>query len=168
MGGIIAVLVGLPIAAFGFRVMRDPMRLSLLAPREEGYYQRLFFDASSRNSARGLGALLCLFGISIVMEGLGHALGVPYLHAAATGIWILMALTFAVFFCLSMGLSVWRLARGKGFGRSDWFLMRQKGIELGPIDVFPQITPRMDKEARLFTVGLINLVCIAAGAAIVR
>ena len=168
MGSIVAVLVGLPVAVFGFLVMRSPIRVSLLAPREEGYYQRAFFDASSRNSTRGFGALVCLFGAGIATDGLGHALRAPHLQAAATGIWLLMSLTFAALFCFGVGLSVWRLITGKSPGWSDWFRIRQTGIELGPIDVFPQITPRMEKEARLFTLGLIILVCLAAGAAIVR
>jgi hypothetical protein len=168
MGGIVAVLVGLPVAIFGFLVMRNPMRLSLLAPREEGYYQRAFFDASSRNSTRGLGALISLFGTSIATDGLGHALGAPHVQAAATGIWALACLTFVALFCFGLGLSVWRLVRGKGLGWSDWLRMRQTGIELGPIDVFPQVTPRMEKEARLFTLGLVILVCVAAGVAVVR
>jgi hypothetical protein len=168
MGGIVAVLIGLPVAVFGFLVMRNPMRLSLLAPRDEGYYQRAFFDASSRNSTRGFGALLCLFGTSIATDGLGHALKAQWLQAAATGIWVLMSLTFAVLFCFGVGLSIWRLIKGKGLGWSDWFRMRQRGIELGPIDVFPQITPRMQKEIRLFTFGLIILACLAAALAMVR
>jgi hypothetical protein len=40
MGGIVALPIGLPLAIFGFLVMRNPMTLSLLAPREQGYCQR--------------------------------------------------------------------------------------------------------------------------------
>jgi ABC-type uncharacterized transport system permease subunit len=167
-GGIVAAALGVPIAVFGFLVMRNPMRLSLLAPREKGYYQRAFFDSSSRNSTRGFGALLCLFGVSIATDGAGNAFKSSYLHAAATGIWILMSMTFASLFCFGVGLAIWRVVRGKSLGWSDWFLMRQRGIELGPIDVFPQITPQMQKEARVFTIGLIILTCIAAAAAMLR
>jgi hypothetical protein len=32
MGGLVGILVGLPLAVFGFMVMRNPMRLALLSP----------------------------------------------------------------------------------------------------------------------------------------
>ena len=168
MGAIVAALGGLAVAVFGFLVMRNPMRLSLLTPRQSGYYQRAFLDASSRNSTRGCGALLCLFGTSLAADGLGSLLKAPYLKSAAAGIWVLMGLTFAVLFCFGFGQVVSRLVRGKDLGRSDWFMARQSRIESGPIDVIPQITPRMQIEARLFTAGLIILMCVAVAAAIVR
>lgn len=57
MGGFIGVLVGLPLAVFGFIVMRNPMRLALLSPLSpgaEGYYQRMVLDTSMRNQLRVL------------------------------------------------------------------------------------------------------------------
>ena len=38
---------------------------------------------------------------------------------------------------------------------------------LGPIDVFPAITPQMQKEALLFTLGFIILVSVAVGLALI-
>jgi hypothetical protein len=37
MGGFVGVLVGLPLAVFGFIVMRNPMRLAVFSPGAEGY-----------------------------------------------------------------------------------------------------------------------------------
>jgi hypothetical protein len=168
MGGVVAALIGIPIAVFGFLVMRDPMRLSILAPGDRGYYQRALFDRSSRNSTRGFGVLLCLFGLSIATDGLASVFRTMYLEAISRGIWILMSLVFVALFCSGIVISISRLVRGKSLGWSDWFLMRRRGIELGPIDVFPQVTPQMQRETRLFTVGLAVLVCVAAAAALAR
>ncbi len=168
MGGVIATLIGIPVGFFGFLVMRDPMRISVLAPGEKGYYQRALFDSSSRNSTRGFGALLCLFGLSVATDGLASAFRLTHLEAISGGIWILMSLVFVALFCSGTAISISRLVRGKGLGWSDWFSMRRKGIELGPIDVFPIVTPQMQKEARLFTIALVILVCIAAAAALAR
>lgn len=168
MSGVIAALIGIPVGIFGFLVMRDPMRISVFAPGEKGYYQRALFDSSSRNSTRGFGALLCLFGLSIATNGLASALRMTSLEAISRAIWILMSLVFVALFCSGIAISISRLVRGKSLGWSDWFSMRRKGIELGPIDVFPVVTPQMQKEARFFTIALAILVCIAAAAALAR
>lgn len=167
MGGIVAALVGFPVAVFGFLVMRNPMRLSIFAPRERGYYQRAFFDASSRNSARVFGMMICQFGGGIATEGLASISRTRYLQAAASGLWTLMGLTFVCLWCYGVGHAIWSLVRGKPIGWSEWFRMRKTGIELGPIDVFPAIAPQIEKESLLFTVGFIVLVLVAVGFAII-
>jgi len=168
MGGIVGAFLGLPIAIFGFLVMRNPMRLSILAPGEKGYYQRAFFDASSRNSVRGLGMLICLFGASIATDGLGATFNAHPLHAVSKALTALMGLTFLVLWCLGVGFAIWRALRGKSLGWSDWFQLRRKGMELGEIDVFPPITPQMQREATVFTIGFLVLLCIAASFAFIR
>src|ERR1700726_415039 len=162
MGGIVGVLVGLPISIFGFLVMRDPMRLSIFAPGEGGYYQRMVLDTSQRNSLRAFGMLICLFGAGIATAGLGTAFRARVLQAMSSRLWVLMGLLFAALWCFGVGVSVWQAFRGKSLGLSDWFQSRRRAIELGPIDVFPPITPQMRKEALAFTIGLLILVCIAA------
>ncbi len=79
-----------------------------------------------------------------------------------------MALDFAVLWGLGLLVTIWRLVQGKSVGWSDWFRMRKTGIELGPIDVFPAVTPQMQREATLFTAGFAILVCVAAGLALFR
>ena len=49
--GVVAV-IGLFIGVWGFLVMRNPYRLSILAPSHRGYYQRLVLDTMQRNLLR--------------------------------------------------------------------------------------------------------------------
>jgi hypothetical protein len=169
MGGIAAAaLVGLPVAILGFLVMRNPMRLSILAPGEEGYYQRAFFDASSRNWARALGMLISLFGSSIAAAALAATFKTRVLQDISKGLWALMGLTFLALWCFGVGVAIWRAFRGKSLGWSEWFQMRKRGMELGPIDVSPSITPQMRKETLVFTVVFSVLVSVAAGFALVH
>jgi hypothetical protein len=168
MGGIIGALVGLPIAIFGFLVMRNPMRLSIFARGEEGYYQRMVLDTSQRNSMRAFGVLICLFGTGIATAALGAAFKVRVLQAMSSRLWALMGLLFAAFWCVGVALGIWQALRKKSLGWSDWFQSRRQAIELGPIDVFPPITPQMRKEALVFTIVLLILICVAGGSAISR
>ena len=168
MGGIVAAFIGLPIATFGFLAMRDPMWLSLLAPGEKGYYQRAFFDAYSRNAARALGMLICLFGAGITMQGLGSTFKTQALRSISNGLWSLMVLMFLALWCFGVAHAIWRAIRGKSIGWSEWFEMRKRGIELGPIDLFPPITPKMQKEALACTVGFVILVCLASCFSLIR
>jgi len=168
MGGIVGAIIGLGIAIFGFLVMRDPLRLSIFAPGEEGYYQRMVFDALPRNSLRALGMLVCLFGASIVTAALGAAFKVRALQAMSKGLWALMVLSFLALWCFGIGSAIWQALRGKSSGWSDWFQSRRRAIELGPVDVFPSVTPQMRREALMFTVGFFVLVFVAAEAALIH
>jgi hypothetical protein len=76
MGAAVGTILGLAVAAIGFVVMRDPMKLSLLAPGEEGYYQRMVFDRWPRISLRRMGALVSLFGMVLLCAALGTVLKV--------------------------------------------------------------------------------------------
>lgn len=168
MGGMVAALIGLSVAVFGFLVIWNPMRLSILAPGEEGYYQRALFDPSSRNIARAFGALICLFGGGITTEGLGSTFRKGYLQAASHGLWTLMGLMFLALWCLGIGLAIRNAIRGKPSGWSDWFRMRRAGIELGPLNVLPSTTPQMRRERLLFTIGFAILVFVAVSVALVH
>src|ERR1700704_37158 len=143
MGGVIGVLVGVPLATFGFFVMRNPMRLALLSPWQKGYYQRMVLDTTMRIQLRVLGVLMCLFGASIFTALVGSALKASLLSAVSEGLWVLMSLVFFAAWGAGLILAVWQLFRGELF---DWWRMLKMSTELGPIDVFPPVTPRMQKE----------------------
>ncbi len=168
MGGIVGMIIGLPIAVFGFLVMRNPMRLSIFAPGEEGYYQRMVLDTSQRNSLRAFGMLICLFGTGIATAAMGAAFKARVLQAMSSRLWALMGLLFATFWCFGVGVAIWQALRGKSLGWSDWFQSRRTAIQLGPIDMFPPITPQMRKEALAFTIAFLILVCLAAGFALIH
>jgi len=165
MGGIIGVLIGLPLAVFGFLVMRNPMRLALLSPWSEGYYQRMVLDTGMRNELRVLGILMCLFGAGIFTDLLGAMVKAHFLNAISEGLWVLMGLIFFAAFGFGLILTVVQLFKGQLF---DWFRVWKVSVQLGPIDVFPPITPKMQREANLFTAILLTLVCLAATASLLR
>jgi hypothetical protein len=165
MGGVIGVLVGLPFATFGFFVMRNPMRLALLSPWQKGYYQRMVLDTTMRIQLRVLGVLMCLFGASIFTALVGSALKASLLSAVSEGLWVLMSLIFFAACGAGLILAVWQLFRGELF---DWWRMLKVSTELGPIDVFPPVTPRTQREAKLFTVALLSLAVVATAVALLR
>jgi len=165
MGGIVGVLIGLPLAGFGFLVMRNPMRLALLSPWSESYYQRMVLDTGMRNQLRVLGVLMCLFGAGIFTDSLGAMLKAHFLNAISEGLWVLMGLIFFAAFGFGLILAIVQLFKGQLF---DWFRMWKVSVQLGPIDVFPPVTPRMQREAKLFTAVLLALACLAATASLLR
>jgi hypothetical protein len=112
--------------------------------------------------------LMCLFGAGIATAGLAATFKAPALRAMSNGLWAMMGLLFLSLWCYGVGAAIWQTLRGKSLGWSDWFQSRRRAIELGPIDVFPSITPQMRKEALVFTVGFVILVCLAAGFALIR
>jgi hypothetical protein len=163
MGGIIGVLIGLPLAVFGFLVMRNPMRLALLSPWSEGYCQRLVLDTGMRNQLRVLGALMCLFGAGIFTDLLGVTLKAHFLNDISGGLWVLMGLIFFAAFGFGLIFSIVQLFKGQLF---DWFRVWNVSAQFGPIDVFPAVTPKMRREANLFTAILLTLACLAAVASL--
>ncbi len=148
MGAIVAVLIGLAIAVSGFLVMRNPMRLSMLAPREEGYYQRAFFDASPRNSARAFGMMICLFGGAIATEGLASIFKTRYLQAAASGLWSLMGLTFVFLWCFGIAHAIWNATKGKPLDGLSGFEREKRALNWGPSRFFPRL--RLKCKRKLF------------------
>src|SRR5580700_6660596 len=168
MGGVLGVLVGIALAVFGFLVLRNPMRLALLSPQSpvtEGYYQRMVLDTTMRNQLRVLGVLVCLFGSGIFTASLGAVLKARFLAAISDGLWVLMGLIFCGAWMLGIILLIWQLFKRRA---PNWFEVWRAGVELGPIDMVPPVTPKMQRETRLFTMALLALVTIAAAAALLR
>jgi len=168
MGGFVGVLVGLPLAVFGFIVMRNPMRLALLspfAPGVEGYYQRMVLDTSMRNQLRVLGVLMSLFGASILTASLGAMLKAHFVAAISEALWVLMGLIFCVAWCSGLVILVWQLWKRQV---PDWFAMWRAGLELGPLEMVPSVTPKMQREALAFTVALLALAALASVVAVLR
>jgi hypothetical protein len=145
--------------------MRNPMRLNLnpFSPGEKGYYQRMVLDTTARIQLRVLGVIVCLFGSTILTASLGSALKVRSLSAVSDGLLVLMGLIFFTAWGVGLILAIRQLVKGTLF---DWWKMWRVSAELGQIDVFPLVTPKMQKEARLFTIALLSLALIAAIAAL--
>lgn len=118
MSAVFGVLVGLVLTTFGYLVMRNPMRIGLLAPGAEGYYQRLALDTASRNQIRILGAFVCLFGASILATALGTLFKARALDSISTGLWVLMGCLFIGAWGLGVVLAARSFLKGEGL---DWF-----------------------------------------------
>jgi len=159
MASLIGVLLGLPLATFGFLVMRNPMRLAVLSRGQEGYYQRMVLDSMKRIQLRVVGVLVCLFGAGILTDLLGSGLKVSLLSTVSEGLWVLMGCIFFVAFGFGLILAIRQLIKGEPF---DWWRMWKVSAELGPIDVVPAVTPKMRKEANIFTAALLFFVAVAA------
>ena len=163
MGGFIGVVIGAILATFGFFVMRNPMRLAILAPGARGYYQRMVLDTSSRNQLRMLGVLVCTFGLCIGTAASGGFLKSRILQSISDGLLVLLWLVFISDWVTGLILVIVRLARGQGLG--DWFQIWRTSAVLGEVNVYPPVTPKMRREAILFTVIFGALVCITIIAA---
>jgi hypothetical protein len=163
MGSFITV-IGAILAAFGFLVMRNPMRLAMLAPGARGYYQRMVLDTSSRNQLRILGVLVCTFGLCIGTAASGGLLKSHVLQSISEGFLVLLWLVFISAWVGGLILVIVQLLRGRGFG--DWFQMWRTGAVLGEVNVSPPVTPKMQREAILFTIIFGALVCITIIAAL--
>lgn len=167
MGAIVGIVVGVTLAAFGFVTMRNPMRLNVLPlnPVAEGHYQRMVLDTPTRNGLRILGALVCLFGSSILTAGFGAALRLQSLTSISEGLWVLMGCLFIGAWVSGAVLSVWQLSKGQAF---NWFEALKLSAQLGPVDVVPSMTPRMQRESRIYTAALLTLAGIAALMSVLR
>jgi hypothetical protein len=147
------LLIAFAIAALGFLVMRNPMLLAMLAPGAEGYYQRMVLDRYQRNQMRIVGMVLSFFGLMLftsVLKGFSRSKG---FDAVSTGMLVLLWFSFISAWVSGLIYLMVQLIRGRWkelfFG---WFRMYRRGIELGPIDVYPAVTPRMRVETLWFTV----------------
>lgn len=167
MATIVGSLIGLALAVFGFAAMRDPMRLNLnpFSPSAKGYYQRMVLDTTIRIQLRVLGALVCLFGSSILTASLGSALRLSSLGAMSEGLWVLLGLIFFAAWGVGLVLAIRQLIRGELF---NWWRLWKVSAELGPVDVFPPVTPKMQGEVRFFTIALLVLALISVIAALVH
>jgi hypothetical protein len=162
MGAAAGLLIGLSVGTFGFLVMRNPMRLALVS-WQKGYYQRMVLDTTMRNQLRVLGVLVCLFGTSIFAASLGSALKLSFLTAVSEGFWVLMGLIFFAAWGVGLILAIRQLIKGELF---NWWRRWKVSAELGPIDVFPPVTPKMQREARFFTIAPLSLAIISMVAAL--
>ena len=138
------------------------MRLALVS-RQEGYYQRMVLDTTTRIQLRMLGVLLCLFGFGIFTASLGSALRVSLLSSVSKGLWLLMGLIFFVVWGIGLILAIRQLMRGEIL---DWWRTLKVSAKLGPVDVFPPVTPKMQREARFFTIALLFLALVSTVAAL--
>jgi hypothetical protein len=165
MGTIAGSLIGLAVAVFGFAAMRDPMRLNLnpFSPSAKAYYQRMVLDTTMRIRLRIFGALVCLFGSGIFTAFLGSALRVSSLNTVSKGLWVLMGAIFFTAWGGGLILTIRQLIKGEIF---NWWRMWKVSADLGPIDAFPPVTPKMRSEARFFTIALLSLALISAIAAL--
>lgn len=68
-----------------------------------------------------------------------------------------------VHFLRRTGYRDWQACRGELF---DWLRLWRTGIQLGPINMVPSITPKMQREARLFVLIFCVLVFVATLAAL--
>ena len=160
-------LIGLVLAVLGFAAMRDPMRLNLnpFSPSAKGYYQRMVLDTTMRIQLRVLGVLVCLFGSSIFTASIGSALRLSSLNTVSEGLWVLMELIFFAAWGVGLTLAIRQLIKGELF-KFNWWRMWKVSAELGPIDAFPPVTPKMQREARYFTIALFFLALISVIAAL--
>lgn len=165
MGGAIGAVIGAILATFGFLVMRNPMRLSMLAPGARGYYQRMVLDTLSRNQLRILGVLVCTIGLCIGTAASGSLLKSRILQSISDDFLVLLWLVFICAWVAGLIFMIVQPVRGRGF--SDWFQMWRTSAALGEINVYPPVTPEMRREAILFTIIFVALVCITMVAAIV-
>jgi len=164
-GAIFGVVIGLAVGVCGFVVMQDPMKLSMLAPGEAGYYQRLVLDRWSRISQRLFGLLICLFGSVILSAAAGSLPGLSLLKTLSNGLMVEMGMLFAGLWVFGVVLFIVQAIRGHAL---DWLKLRQKGIELGPIAVYPPVTAAMSRESRIVTMSFFILLAVALLAAIWR
>lgn len=168
IGVLIAVLVGSGVTALGILVMRNPMHLALLSPGSRGYYQRMVLDRSQRLQLRAVGMWASFFGLVVLTGVLSGALSSKILDTLSYELRVLLSLLFIAAFGFGIIHAVVQLLRGRGkevFG--GWFTMWRRGIELGPIVVYPDVTFRMRSESRMFTIAYCVLVAITLVVALV-
>jgi hypothetical protein len=87
------------------------------------------------------------------------------LSALSDGFLVELGFVFVSAWVLGLILTIAQAIRGELF---DWFRIWKQGLLLGPIDVYPPITPAMAKESRAFTIGFFVLVSIAIGSTAYR
>lgn len=110
--GVMAV-IGLFIGVWGFLVMRNPYRLSILAPSQRGYYQRLVLDTMQRNLLRVLGAFICLFGSTISAHAIASVSKAHTFDAIGEALGLLLAVTFGIGFFAGVVITSIQTARGE-------------------------------------------------------
>ena len=82
------------------------------------------------------------------------------LAAVSIGLSILWWSIFLAALGTGLVLEIRQLIRGEPF---HCWRMWKVSAKLPPIDVFPPVTPKMQKEARFFTIALVSSVVISVG-----
>jgi hypothetical protein len=118
----------------------------------------MVLGTSSRNQLRILGLGLCIFGLWIGTAASGALLKSRILQSISGGFNVLLWLVFISAFLAGLILQIVQLLRGQGFGDSSQ--MWRESARLGEVNVYPPITPKMRREAILFTIIFSALVCI--------
>jgi hypothetical protein len=97
--------------------------------------------------------MVSYFGLVIFTAGLQGMLKFEVFQNISDGFLVLLWLSFIASFGFGLIYFVVQLVRGRAIELfTGWFEMRKRQIELGPIAVYPAITPRMSKESIVFTV----------------
>ena len=157
------VLIGSVVATSGFLVMQNPMRLTRLSPLSEGYYQRLCLDRLQRIWLRLLGVLVSLFGLVILTAALRSLLKQPRLDSVSGSLFLLMGVLFVGMWAVGIPIAIVQLIRGRTV---DVLGLWRRSIQLGPIEVYPPITPSMEREAKCFTFGFCLVVGLTGAASL--
>lgn len=154
-------LLGASLGMFGVLIMRNPLRLACLAPGAEGHYQRLVLDRISRLQIRILGMLISFFGLVILSASLNALFKSTVLSQTYNGFLDLLWFSFIAAWGIGLVYLVVQGIRGKmGEHLFSWFKQYKQGIMLGPIILSPPVTPRMRKEALVFTIVYVVLVAM--------
>jgi hypothetical protein len=164
---VLLVLAGCALASFGFLVMRNPMCLASISPRTEGYYQRMVLDRYQRIRLRMVGMLMSFFGLVFLVGALNGLLRSKALDSLSEG--LLALLWFSFIACISFGVIrfIVQIVRGRtNEDFQNWFRALKIGMKLGPIAVYPPITPRMKSESKAFTIAYCFLVGLTVGIAL--
>ena len=74
-----------------------------------------------------------------------------------------MGLIFFALGCVGLILAIRRLIKGQLF---DWWRMWKVSAGLVPVECFQPVTPKMQKEARFFTIALFCLALISVTSAL--
>jgi hypothetical protein len=111
---------------------------------------------------------MSLFGSVILTAALSAFPRLQVLKVISDGLLTLMTLLFLGAWGFGVLYSVIQLFRGRFEGWSDWLRRRRLGIELGPIAVYPPMTPAMRREANAFTVGFFLIVAVSVVGALSR
>jgi hypothetical protein len=159
MATVLILFVGSGIATIGFLVMRNPMHLAVLGPGAEGYYQRMVLDRFQRNQIRMFGMFLSFFGLMIFSSALRGLLSSKIFDRVSNGMLVLLWRSFISIWVFGLIYAVAQLIRGRWKAAFfSWFRIYRQGTELGQIDVYPAVTPRMRRKRLGFTVVYFFLV----------
>jgi len=144
-----STVVGSTVAGLGFVLMRNPMRLALLAPGAEGYCHEVGPLATYRPpSSRGFRVAVRTRYLRRGSGWISESAGLRCRVRGTFGAYVVVCSWARGF--LGGVLFVVQSIRGWSVDRPR---LLRRGAELGPMAVFPPGTPAMEKEARSFNVA---------------